>query len=304
MNPFELRGPEFLVLYVLLSIVLILVLYVIRQQRESNGGSGMPRLTDPYKVAYLRAGKNEAIRIAEFSLFDRHYLKFDESNIVKADKPEEKFLKDPLEIAILAHYEFPHPPSTIFQTGKIDLLFYAYQRELEDLALLPGIDAKEKRDFESGVVLLILGAVALIKVVIAVTGGHPNVGYLFFLLTLSFLVVYLMNQKRLSAKGQQYMEGLKELISQYSSDTNELAWAAAVFGLSVIPISVFPHKQKVFGKAAANGGTSNCSSCGSSCGSSSSSSSSDSGSSSGGDSGGSSCGGGGGCGGGCGGCGS
>ena len=301
MNPFDLRGPEFLVVYVLLSIILILVLRVVRQQRESNSGSGMPRLTDPYKVAYLRAGKNEAIRIAEFSLFDRGYLKFDETNIVKVDKPEEKFLKDPLEIAILGNYEFPHPPSIIFQSGKFDFLFETYKRELEQLALLPGFEAKDKRDFESGVVLVILGAVALIKVVIAVTGGHPNVGYLLFLLALSFLVVYSMNQKRLSAKGQQYLDGLKELISRNSSDTNELAWAAAVFGMSVIPISVFPHKHKVFGKAAANGSASNGSSCGSSCGSSSSTSSSDGGSS-GGDSGGSSCGGG--CGGGCGGCGS
>ena len=99
---------------------------------------------------------------------------------------------------------------------------------------------------------------------------------------------------------------LEAFAKKFADIGRELAWAAAVFGLSVIPISVFPQRQKVFGKAAANGGTSNCSSCCSSCGSSSSSSSSDSGSSSsGGDSGGgSSCGGGGGCGGGCGGCGS
>ena len=305
MNPFDLRGPEFLVFYLLFSIIVILVLHMVRSQRESNPGSDMPRLADPYKVAYLRRGKNEAIRVAEFSLFDRGYLKFDETNIVKVDKPEAKFLKDPLEIAILGHYELPHPPSTIFQTGKFESLFEIYQRELEGLGLLPGYEGQDKRNFESGVVLTILASLVLIKVVMAVTGGHPRVLYLFVLFAASMLAVYLMNQKRLTTKGQQYLTGLAQLISRYSSDTNELAWAAAVFGLSVIPISVFPQRQKVFGKAAANGGTSNCSSCCSSCGSSSSSSSSDSGSSSGGDSGGgSSCGGGGGCGGGCGGCGS
>src|SRR5262249_68506 len=55
-NPFDLRGPEFLAFYLLLSASVLLVLLFLRQRDERND-LPPPQMDDPYLIAFLRGGE-------------------------------------------------------------------------------------------------------------------------------------------------------------------------------------------------------------------------------------------------------
>ena len=62
MNPFDLAGPQFLLFYLVLGGGVILMLGLLRQARESSDTLKV-NLAAPYLIAYLRGGKNEALRL-------------------------------------------------------------------------------------------------------------------------------------------------------------------------------------------------------------------------------------------------
>lgn len=62
-NPLNLPGPQFLVFYLALAAVTIALLVVSRRAQESGEASTVS-LSDPYLVACLRGGANEAMRVA------------------------------------------------------------------------------------------------------------------------------------------------------------------------------------------------------------------------------------------------
>jgi hypothetical protein len=146
-------------------------------------------------------------------------------------------------------------------------------------------------------VIMLLCFVSVAKIVVAVTTGHFNIGFL-IVLTISFTIIAaIVGRSKQTRSGQRALSDLKTLFgnlrnqdASLSGGTNpsEYLLMAAVFGMAAVPLA-----RSVFPRAVASG-----SSCGSSCGASygDSSSGGDSGGG-GGDGGGSSCGGGGGCGG-------
>jgi hypothetical protein len=62
-NPFDLRGPEFLVFYITLGVLVTVVVAVLRRRSESTVVATGP-LVDYLKIAYLRGGSDEALRVA------------------------------------------------------------------------------------------------------------------------------------------------------------------------------------------------------------------------------------------------
>jgi uncharacterized protein (TIGR04222 family) len=73
-NPFDLPGPSFLLFYACLGVFVAIALRSFRRRNEEGSA---PRIdtSDPYLIAYLRGGKNEAARVAAVSLVDRGLLK-------------------------------------------------------------------------------------------------------------------------------------------------------------------------------------------------------------------------------------
>src|SRR6185295_16874913 len=68
-NPFDLPGPEFLLFYIILAVAVITALALLRRAAESDSAPQVD-LGDPYLIAYLRGGENEAPRVALVSLID------------------------------------------------------------------------------------------------------------------------------------------------------------------------------------------------------------------------------------------
>jgi hypothetical protein len=69
-NPFDLRGPEFLVFYFVLGVAVTAAVLALRHRGEPPGLSAGP-LTDYLKIAYLGGGSAEAIRVASVALMAR-----------------------------------------------------------------------------------------------------------------------------------------------------------------------------------------------------------------------------------------
>ena len=314
MNPFDLGGPEFLLLYFCFSLIVILAIAILRRRAES-GPAPKIDLGDPYLVAYLRGGEDEALRVAVISLVDRGLLAMDDQIISRADHVTSDMVKHPIEYEVLKKFGDPGEAPSIFKDDDLKSLIRPYRDKLERAGLMPDAAVRRDRLMRLLLALMALGVVGVIKIVIGLSRERP-VGFLVVMMIAAMVIALVSSFPRLTARGNATLaditnlySGLRTRVNSFSpgSASAELAMFAAVFGVTALATTPFGYAQTLFPRATSS------SSCGSSCGSfdsSSSCGSSDGGSSCGGSSdGGSSCGGssdgGSSCGGGgCGGCGS
>ena len=280
MWPFDMRGPDFLFFYLLIGAIVITALALLRHASERSDTPKV-NLSDPYLIAFLRGGKNEALRVVTMSLIDRNLLTPDGTKISSTEAAWGK-ARSELEQKIIKHFTPSAEASSLFKTKEADVDLQRYADELTRLGLLPDDQVKQARSMRMWVALLVLLGLAVAKIVVALNTGHTNIEFLCILAVVLSIVVVKVSRPRLTQSGQRMITDLRTLFGTLKTRGSELqggtspaefALMAAVFGMATVPDA-----KKLFPQG---GG----SSCGSSCGS-------------GGGDGGSSCGGGG-----CGGCG-
>lgn len=311
-NPlFTMAGPPFLILY---ATLWLFAFWLCRHSRRSRDQSGelpalqVPSNPDPYKIAYLRGGVPEVIRLATLDLMDRGLLKeqskwFSGVKLVATDAKlpgaDEPILRELAEF-----YRSPQPPTQIFKTklNSVSAESEAWEKWIERESLRIDKDhvATHKTVVRSCVVLLL--AIGALKLITALWTGHDNVAFLIFMMIGSPVILAMSTSlPKFSARGRRYIEDLQTAFSQYrqvpasysrggirdSSDSTTFpntdialpVLAMGIFGITALQGSPFNSLYGAYAQAASSG--SSCGSCGSSDG--------------GGD--------GGGCGSGCGGCG-
>jgi len=288
MSPFDLRGPEFLVLYLGLGGVVLLVLYALRHAGQSGDAPRMD-LSDPYQIAYLRGGQNEVLRVATVSLIDRGFLEASGTKVSAARDRSASMLRVPLEQHLFTFFsKVPAEAALVFKAREFDRDVKAYEEELARLDLAPGAAARGGQTIRLGVALLVLWTVAAVKIAVALGRGRSNIMFLIFLAMIFSVLAGKVGRPRLTKSGTAMVASLRTLFSGLKdrsslltpgANATDVLMLAAVFGVAAIPATVFPYTKTLYPRAA----SSDSSGCGSSCGSG--------------------CGGGG-CGGGCGGCGS
>lgn len=288
MNPITLSGPIFLVFYIIVGCIVLIVLHKFLARQSSSVFIRASDLAkDPYKIAYLRGGKNEAIGVATVSLHDRGLLVWQKEKLQLAHKDAVLSVQRPIEKALLLYYSTPQKVKASINYLSLNTACDAYQNELEAQGLLRNFATITQRFMPCLVALFILIGLSYLKISFAFAHGHTNV---FFLIIISFifsLIVIAFLFKRLTSAGAQLLSDLQSLFSllkkrakklSSGGETNEAALVTAVFGLQVLSDSEFPFVRQLTPASSGDGGGSSCSSSsGSSCGS--------------------------GCGGGCGGCG-
>lgn len=100
-SPLDLPGPDFLGFYLVTSVIGLLLLYVVRSSLE---GGRAPRVdaSDPYRIAYLRGGPNEALRVATIMLLDRRLLEVEAAGTLLdppgSDRDEPAWLTDAIVV--------------------------------------------------------------------------------------------------------------------------------------------------------------------------------------------------------------
>jgi uncharacterized protein (TIGR04222 family) len=291
MSPFDLRGPEFLVFFLVLSVAAGLLAWFLRWQWDPAPVAG-ERMEDPYLLAFLCGGRRHLLRVAVLSLIDRELLQAKGDTLRTAGVKCLDKCPRYLDQAILESCLTPAKAGEVFQNARVLALAAEYEHQLVDLGLVPDQALKTRRLLLFGAVAGPLLAISVTKMIVALDRGHHNIGFLVLLSIVSLVVIFKVCTPFRTQAGLRAVTHVKDLFRGLNSrgkslrlhaPTNELVLLAAVFGVTALPDSVVGilKPMKLYRDTAAG------SSCGSSCGGSTSS-----------------CGGGGCGGGGCGGCGS
>lgn len=290
-NPFDLRGPQFLVFFAVFSVTINLLLRFMVLRREKEDAPAHWDYSDPYKIAYLRGGASEALRVAVFSLIDRGLLKSVGDQIV-AEPQAMALVQRPIEKAVVNFFENPGEVKDLFSDSAAQEAGEEYRLSLIREGLMAGPDTYAQRKTLAVTALCLIIGISTTKIVVAIMRGRHNIGFL-IILSIVFAVwaLAIWLRKRTGA-GDEIIHQmtlrfrtlkLRAANLRPGGMTNEAAFLAAVFGISRLSGDQFPYVRVLFPKASKSGNyTGGCGSSGCSGGG---------------------CGGGG-CGGGCGGCGS
>jgi len=288
-------GPQFLLFYVALAVAANLWLRWHYYAREREARTGALSLTnDPYQIALLRGGHEEAIRVATITLLNRGLLTEEDGRLHAPRADAAELVRHPLDRALLETFRVPAPGDQALAARAPRAACHAYEKELEKQHLLAGKKTRAARFTPLMIALAFTLGVAILRIVHALAKGRTNIGFLIVLAIICAAALIFAYRKRLTALGADTLRGLERLYagakrrlkqSVSGGDSFDASLVAAVFGLSALPLDQFPYLVRVFPPPKPSGGSgsdsgtscSSCSSCGSSCG--------------------------GGCGGGCGGCG-
>ena len=263
MNPFDLRGPEFLLFYFCFSLAVIIAIVVFRRRAESGDAPRMD-LSDPYLIAYLRGGREEALRVSVISLVDRGMLVMDGRLVRRADNVAYDMVGRPMERAVLEKFRVPGKAVTVLESRNLTQVFQFYQDSLERLGLLPDaavFNARLMRLLPGLAALLVVG---VIKIQIGLSLERP-VGFLFMMMIVAIVIAAAMSFPRLTARGKAILEDVTNLYSGLRTQVNsfrpgsasaELTMFAAVFGVAALAESPLGYTQTLFPQTTSSCGSS------------------------------------------------
>jgi uncharacterized protein (TIGR04222 family) len=270
MNPFDLSGPEFLIFYICVALMVIIALKLAIDEAEGGAPRALP-LSDPYQIAWLRGGTPEAARIAVLSLIDRGLLTVRGDNLLNLS-PVQSVIREPIERAILGRCAQSGTPATaVLDDPAVERACAPYRAQLERLRLMPDAAMRAARYRWFAIAAAILLGIALGKIVIAFGRGRYNVEFLITLTVIGLGVVWFLVRRRRTHLGNRMVKDLRRLFRALrqraatvrpGSMTSDAMLLAAVFGISALPATGFADFLRVYKKAASSGGG-----CGSSCGS-------------------------------------
>lgn len=281
MNPFDLRGPEFLAFFVGLGFVTWLVLEALDRRRRPSTPS-VALLRDPYLVAGLRGGEDEVARLATLSLLGRGLLRdAGTGRVARTAAPAVGAAGAPPALTLvekeLLAATGPEPRTLARLVRKQSVRDAARHvvKPLHALGLVAGGEEDPWRVRASRVALALLLTVAVVKLVVALSRGRTNV---LFLLVLAGLAAWaftawgrrrtltparrsvLADLRRLFGAEGGFVRWKPTLLGALGSD---LLLSAAVLGFGGGP---FRRMQERTSGSGDSGGWFG-SSCGSSCGS-------------------------------------
>ncbi|CAK0769394.1 putative TIGR04222 domain-containing membrane protein [Azospirillaceae bacterium] len=310
--PFFLKGPEFLIFFIALSIAVLLRQYFVHRRGENAAIRYFPPVglvaKDPYRIAYLRGGVGEAVRISIFSLWDRGLLAQEDkeaaycpqAKLIAVEQASVSDLKHSLERETLKYFAIPKSPQKAIK----DAVFVEACSQLRERLVEDGLLMSRAQEKDARVVMwetiIVLWTVSGLRLWQAFAHGRAKVEFLILLTLVATFIACRLRANVGSRRKKEYLESVETLfydarqrmrrgeLQPGGGTTDEITAIIAIFGLTMLPATLFPLVE-MFSEPS-HPGTSF----------SSFSSGDDSGGVSGGDSGGSD-GGGSGCGGGCGG---
>lgn len=319
------EGPVFLVLYALVILSSTTAVAIARSTADKTDKLRIPAIPpdpDPYEIAFLRGGSNEAARSVIFSLFRRGLIKIEPDNKKSIIKPA-----SPINVRGLPSIEqtaldwvgmFRYVEDVFAKNGglveKLEPFFFAYRQQLEKRQLLTSSSTVQRIRRYAWTAALIIITLGVYKILASIAYGYFNFAFAFIMGVVGLAILAAVgNVPRVTKLGKIYLERLKLAFDGIKSASwkkpdglddypavpatsfaavDPILLSVGVFGGAVLAGTAYGNYNTAFEKAykRQDGGAGGCgsSSCGSGC-------------SSGTDGGGSSCGsgcGGGGCGGG------
>jgi uncharacterized protein (TIGR04222 family) len=251
LNPFDLRGPEFLVFYAFFSLVVLVLLrraQLARERRESalwaeaqlSPKDKRELEQDPYRIAYLCGGRNATIQTAILSLLERGLLETLNDGRLRTTAPDNACkASHPLDKAILGIYADPGAAQSLYKNSIVITEVDGIRARLCEMQLLPG-----RRGRFSGFswALCALWLVAGIKILVAFSRGHHNVMFLVGMAFVASIIAFFIPMSVYRTRtplGETVFKSLRVQFDnlyarrkslQLNGQTGEIALLAAVFG--------------------------------------------------------------------------
>jgi uncharacterized protein (TIGR04222 family) len=273
MNPFDLRGPEFLVFYLCFAAAVLVLMHWLIRSGEPDDVASDWHLDDPYEIAYLRAGAAEALRVAAVALMDRGLLKATGEQVT-ALPDAARYVQRPIEREIVSYFSAaPRDGSAMFAALAGGPACEQYRAALAARGLLVGTEAQLRRAAITLAAIALLVGVAAVKIVVALGRGRTNIGFLVLLAFVFVVVAAVSAHATRTAAGNTLVGTLKSRFASLKSRagqlrpggaSNELSYLVAAYGLGVLPDSDYPYVRKLFPKASASDSSSFTGGCGSS----------------------------------------
>jgi uncharacterized protein (TIGR04222 family) len=271
-----LRGPEFLVFYFVVAVLVVQLANWVISAAE-RGPPAAKGVRDPYLIAYLRDGQAELVRVASLSLALRGLLRVTPDGLVTADLTEIDRATVPLEKAVLSTCRKPVPLTVIARDARVDLASREYYRTLAELGLYADARIISIRRRVVTVAMVLLVALAVAKIGVALAAGHSNVGVLIILAAITVVILRDKLRAQRTRRGTSVLRNLNVLFGSLKKRSKtlganavpEATLLAAVFGVYVAS-GLEPNLwRKVFPESTVgSGGGSSCGSsgCGGGCG--------------------------------------
>jgi uncharacterized protein (TIGR04222 family) len=242
MNPFSLAGPDFLVVYGLLSLSAVALAALVRRAREPVSARPVA-LSDPYEIAYLRGGADEAVRIATFSLLERGLIDRTERGLRALGAAGDRV--HAVERAIVDALSQERPRSAVFAPEIL-----AACRPLRDVLCARGLvqsrDAERRVRAVTRAILAILVGAAGIQLAIALAEGRSNVWLLLLMCAAAWWAVRWVSRPGRTRLGNASLAHLERRIAEPArgergeAPGTDAVHLAAVLGLAALPSSLYP----------------------------------------------------------------
>src|SRR5690349_12416424 len=210
MNPFDWNGPEFIGFYLVLGAVSYWFLRFYVSYRERQAPIPKLKMSDPFQIAFLRGGENEAIRIASLSLIDRRLLR-----IIDASSKEPKLEtvnprdinlgKTRIERALLKLYRVAQESSTAFSDPECKASCGSYQELLGEHRLVRNAEIVQERAVSIGLIALLLLGVAALKIYLTLERGRENIAFLIILAVVTVYILILLIWRHRTGLGDRML---------------------------------------------------------------------------------------------------
>ena len=256
-NPFDWSGPSFLLAYLIFGA---LVYYGVREllirMELRNPHAQLSLADDPYRIAFLRGGALEAVKIAAIVLVDRGLLRADGPLLETASADSLRFASHDIERDVLRLYlgRQGHSKELAAQAEMLPSC-RAYQETLTQQELLVGPPLLRRRARITWAAHWLLLTVAAVKAVIAISRQHYNLLFLALLLAIFLLMLRGLRTQASSWSAQRLLTDLRMLFGrlnqraarlQAGSSSADMALLAAIFGLGALPLSVYAYVAELY----------------------------------------------------------
>ena len=258
MNPLDLTGPEFLRFYVPYGLGVTVLAWLVRLVLDRVPGPApsarwtpgtYPRESDAYTIALLRGDRQEAVRTVLGRLVSAKLITV-EDKLVRALAPSATDVArlQPIEAAALGALR----TGELLRAGKaerrVQTAIEPHLREIEDELKREGLLPRDERKIAYQVLWaaawLAVGGLGIAKIVVALSRGRLNIGFLVLLLIgFTVLIARLLVPKHRTRAAQKYLDWLQEshrgLVQMIESgrrnNVGEMALAAGIYGLAYVP---------------------------------------------------------------------
>lgn len=278
MNPFALHGLDFLAFYAAVGVVVIGLLYVCLRLQGSSRMLPQLQMTDPYQIAYLRAGTSAALRVAALSLVDRGLLRAGGTTLL-AEANAERMVRRPIEKAVLRCFREPDTAKAMLSDPLTQEACREYHDTLESFGLIVGRKTIGRRLIPFLGATMVLVFVGSLKIDIALSEGRHNIGFTILMMGGFVVVAIKILLRHRTRVGDNMLADLEAMFARLrdradtlreGGATNEAALLAAVFGLGALSPERFPgiYALKRTNSSSSSGCGSSCSGggCGRGCG--------------------------------------